>query len=106
MPIFSSTRSTLNPANAVSIMKAVMPLRPDSLSVWAKTIMKSAMSPLVMNCLRPFNVHEPSSAFTAIVERLKASEPALGSVRAKAPIMSPSIPALRYLPFCSAVPNK
>ena len=78
------------------------PLAPFSLSVTAKTMQKSAMSPPVMNVFSPL-ITQSSPSRTAVVRRLRASDPAPGSVIAKQLIFSPSIVGLRYAAFCSSL---
>ena len=85
-------------------MKAVTPRGPLVLSVTAMTVDTSAMSPLVMKCFRPLRRYT-SPFFSALVWILAASEPALGSVRAKAAVHSPLAIRGRYFSFCSGVPS-
>ena len=66
------------------------PSAPFSLSVTAKTMQKSAMSPPVMNVFSPLITHSSPSR-TAVVRMLRASEPAPGSVIAKQLWRSPLI---------------
>ena len=70
----------------------------------ANTIATPARRPLVTNCLLPEMTHLPSLS-TARVRRLFASEPACGSVRQNAPMISPLASFGRYSAFCASVPN-
>ena len=62
------------------------------------------MTPFEHHVFVPFITHE-SPSLTALVLIDLASVPALGSVIAKAPIISPAIDGTRYFSFCSSVPN-
>ncbi len=57
-----------------------------------------------MNTFVPFRMYR-SPFFTAVVRMLAASDPAWGSVRAKAPSHSPVASFGTYRFFCSAVPK-
>jgi len=61
-------------------------IRPSS--VFAQTIKISATGEFVIQVLLPFNMYT-SSTILALVSMLAGSDPALGSVRPKAPISSP-----------------
>jgi len=65
-----------------------MPFLPAPLSVTATTMATSPFLPLVMNCLTPLMTYS-SPSLTAVVRRPEASEPTCGSVRQKAPSISP-----------------
>jgi len=57
-----------------------------------------------MKILVPLRMYlSPRSS--ALVATAPASEPALGSVRPKAPMCSPLDSGVRYCSFCSSVPN-
>ena len=56
--------------------------------VLAKTVKKLAMPPLVIHSLLPLST-QSSPSRTAVVLMIAASEPAPGSVRQKAAIISP-----------------
>ena len=59
----------------------------------------------ILHCFSPFKIQAvPCSFKTAVVFAFKASDPALGSVRAYAPIHSPVASFGRYFCFCSSVP--
>jgi hypothetical protein len=60
--------------------------------------------PFVIHCFAPVIVH-PSPSGTAAVRSEPASEPASGSVRAKAPIVSPRASGGTKRARCSSVPN-
>ena len=80
-----------------------MPFVPASLSVIAKTMMMPAFGPLVINVLSPLIMYL-SPLRTALVFIAPRSEPAFGSVAAKAPIFSPLARIVKYFFFCSSVP--
>ena len=61
------------------------------------------MRPEVMNCLVP-SMRQSSPSRTARVFRAEASDPAPGSVRAKAPMISPAHSRGRKAAFCASVP--
>src|SRR5471030_1230422 len=63
-------------------------LLPAALSVTAMTMATSAYLPLVMNCLVPLMTYSPPSR-VAVVRSAAASLPVCGSVRQKAPSISP-----------------
>jgi len=73
-------------------------------SVMAKTRMASAWGPLVMKFLLPVRTYSDPLR-TATVRISAASEPLIGSVRAKAPIFSPRANGARNSRFWSSVPN-
>jgi hypothetical protein len=86
-PILSSWGPMLMPAMSLVTRNAVMPpLRPSS--VLANTVKKLAMPPLVIHSLLPSSTHSSPSR-CALVVMEAASEPAPGSVRQKAAIISP-----------------
>jgi hypothetical protein len=85
-----------------------MPFLPAALSVTAMTMATSPFLPLVMNCLTPLSTYSsPSLPFTnaAVVLRPPASEPTCGSVRQKAPSISPRASGLRKRCFWSSLPK-
>ena len=69
-------------------MKAESFDRASASPVLAKTVKKSAMPPLVIQIFEPLS-RKWSSFSTALVRIEAASEPASGSVRQKAAIISP-----------------
>jgi hypothetical protein len=86
-PILSSWGPMLMPAMSLVTRNAVMPpLRPSS--VLANTVKKLAMPPLVIHSLLPLSTHSSPSRWALVVMEA-ASEPAPGSVRQKAAIISP-----------------
>ena len=87
-PILSSCGPMLTPSMSFVTMKAVILPRPPSSGVLAKTVKKSAMPPLVIQSLLPLRT-QSSPSFTAVVVTAAASEPAPGSVRQYAAIISP-----------------
>ncbi len=83
-----------------------MPPLPASRSVLAATMKMPAWAPEVMKTLVPLSTY-PSSYRSAVARRLPASEPAPGSVSAKAPATySPEAIRGMYFAFCSGVPNR
>jgi hypothetical protein len=84
-------------------MKQEMPRLGEPGSVTAKTSAMSALRPEVMNCFTPFST-QPLPFLTARVLRLDASEPACGSVRQKAPRISPRASGFSHFSFCSVEP--
>ena len=72
----------VQPASRSTRKQVTPPSAPFSLSVTAKTMQKSAMSPPVMNVFSPLITHSSPSR-TAEVRMFRASEPAPGSVIAK-----------------------
>jgi hypothetical protein len=84
-------------------MKALMPRRPASGSVTAKTIATCAFCPEVMNCLAPLTTHRlPWRRARVLIAA--ASEPACGSVRQKHDSISPRAIGTRKRRFCSSEP--
>ena len=81
MPSLRSTRPPLSPGAPFSTMN---PAIPPSSGTLAKTTWRSAIPPLVMNCLRPSSTHSSPSR-RADVAIAAMSEPAWGSVRQSAP---------------------
>ena len=102
-PSFFSSEATRQPGASVGTMKAEMPFLPASGSVTAKTMATSAVLPDVMNCFTPFST-QPALVRTARVFRAEASEPACGSVRAKAPSFSPRAMGRSHWSFWASVP--
>jgi len=80
-----------------------MPRLPAALSVTAITIATCPFLPLVMNCLTP-SITQPSPSLRAVVRSDEASLPACGSVRQKAPTISPLAAGTRNWRFCASVP--
>jgi hypothetical protein len=72
--------------------------------VRAKTMNRSAMGALVMNCLCP-SITQVSPSRRARVRRPAGLEPAPGSVRAKEATTSPAAMRSSQVFFCSAVPK-
>ena len=103
MPILSKMLPTLNPFMVFSTINVLIPFAPALLSVTAKTMMMPALGPLVIKVLSPFIMYLFPFR-TAVVCMAPRSEPALGSVPAKAPIFSPLARMGRYFFFCSSVP--
>ena len=98
---------TDTPGIVLSTMKADILLltgRDVSLFVIANTMNLSAKPEFVVKIDVPLRMYVPSSCLTACFWQPAASEPALGSVKAKQPISLPSISGLRYFCFCSSVP--
>ena len=87
-PILSSCGPTLTPFMSRVTMKAVSLPRSSAWPVLAKTVKKPARPPLVIQSLLPSST-QSSPSRTAVVLMLAASEPAPGSVRQKAAIISP-----------------
>src|ERR1035437_6645668 len=102
-PIFFSIVPTDTPGNPFSTANAEMPFGPFDLSIRAITVWTPAMSPFVMKCLTPMMTYV-SPLSSAVVWRREASEPALGSVRAKEPMSRPAAIAGRYFRFSSSLP--
>src|SRR5450759_2897235 len=102
-PIFFSIVPTDTPGKPFSTANAEMPFGPFDLSVMAITVWTPAMSPLVMKCLTPLMTYV-SPLSSAVVWRREASEPALGSVRAKEPMSRPAAISGRYFRFSSSLP--
>ena len=104
-PIFFSLRPWLIPGLPFSTTKPAIAAGPRERSVVAKTTCRSAMPPLVQNCLVPLRT-QPPSTLLAVVSRARASDPELGSVRPIAPSLrvsgSASMPM--YLFFWASVP--
>src|SRR5258708_2683375 len=104
-PILRSGGPSLRPGLGASTRKAEMPPAPlFSGSVRAITVNRDASGALVMKRLVPFST-QPFPAHRAVVLRLAASEPALGSVKAKEAMTSPAASRGRYLRLCSSVPS-
>ena len=102
-PSFFSSRATRYPGVEVGTMKALMPRRPASGSVTAKTIATCALAPEVMNCLVPLTTQRlPWRRARVLIAA--ASEPACGSVRQKQASISPAAIGMRNRCFCSAEP--
>ena len=87
-PILSSCGPVLTPFMSRVTMKAVSLPRSSGFPVLAKTVKKLASPPLVIHSLLPSST-QSSPSRTAVVLMLAASEPAPGSVRQKAAIVSP-----------------
>ncbi len=97
--------STVMPGAWASTMKAVMPPRcPSDFGTFAITTMRSAITPLVVQSLRPLITYpEPSGVGIAEVPTRAGSEPTSTSVSRKA-LMWVVATSGRYLRFCSSVP--
>ena len=88
-PILCSSRATLNPSAGTSTTNAVRRrCLGTSGSVTAKTVMRSATEPWLMNRLEPLSTYSSPSR-TARVRAAAASEPASASVSANAIRCSP-----------------
>ena len=85
-------------------MNAVMWPRPSS-EVFANTVKKSAIPPFVIQSFSPFRT-QSSPSRTAVVLMPAASEPAPGSVRQKAAIVSPLASFGRKRARWSSVPKR
>ena len=73
--------------------------------VLAKTVKKSAMPPLVIQIFSPLRIQSLPSR-RAVVRTAAASEPAPGSVRQKAAIISPVVSFGSQRAFCASVPKR
>ena len=87
-PIFSIFLPRSKPGREASTRNREVPLAPLPGSVIAATITRSACMPLVMKILEPLSTHSSPSR-TAWVRIPCTSEPAPGSVMARAPTASP-----------------
>ena len=74
--------------------KAEMPFLPASGFVTAKTMAMRPVAAQVMNCFVPATT-QPEPSRRARVRRLAASDPAWGSVSAKAPVHAPEATSRR-----------
>src|SRR2546423_3729187 len=102
-PIFSSLRATFIPGESFSTKKALIPSGPRVLSTVAKTTRRSATGPLVTKILLPLRMYlEPF--LVAVVARLNASEPLLGSLMALPPMNVPLQRPGRYFFFWASDP--
>ena len=91
--------------NAVTL-SLTSPVTSSLTGVLANTVNISAMPPLLIHILLPFNIQcLPSAEGTALVLIEAASEPLAGSVKANAAIVSPVASFGKYLAFCSLLPN-
>jgi len=86
-------------------MKTLAARRGFSGSVTAKISAVPQTPPLVTKILVPLITY-PSPSLTAVVSTPPASEPALASVRQKAPMDSPPARGGRKRSFCRAVPKR
>ena len=102
IPILFSWFVVLKPGVSLSMMNALIPLRPFDLSVRAVMIKKSATGAFVMKHFLPFNTYS-SPSLTAVVLPALASEPAPGSVKQNAP-KPPSRTRSQTCCFCSSFP--
>ena len=99
-----STRVTVKPGAPFSTSSAVMPPRARfCASVTVITISTSATWPPLMKCLRPL-IFQPPSTLSARVVIAAESEPAPGSVRAKAARISPVASLRTYFSRCAGLP--
>ena len=100
--------STLKPGMSGVTRKAVISffLPAPAPGVRAITVSTPAMPPLVIQRFVPLRMYAlPSGVGVAVVCTLLASEPASGSVRAKAASCSPLTSGGSQRRFCSSVPN-
>ncbi len=74
-------------------------------SVTAKTMMKSAWGPFVIQFFAPLRIQPPSGFFSPEVTIVCASDPLMGSVSPKQPSFFPDAQGVRISFFCSSVPN-
>jgi hypothetical protein len=81
------------------------PSRRSAESVRAMTMTTPASLPVVTQLFVPCNVHEPSAERTAWHRSAEASDPASGSLNAKAPSFSPRAIGLRKRSFCASLPK-
>ena len=102
-PSFFSIAATFQPSLSVGTRKQLMPRLPAAGSLAAKTMAISAIEPEVMNCFTPES-RQPLPSRRARVFRFEASDPACGSVSAKAPIASPRATFVSHFRFCSSLP--
>jgi hypothetical protein len=105
MPILSSCGPMLTPSMSRVTMNAPRFARSSATPVFANTVKKSAMPPLVIHSLLPLMI-QSSPSRVAVVLIDAASEPAPGSVRQNAAIISPLASLGRKRSFCSSSPNK
>ena len=111
IPIFFSGGPCVTPPKARSTIKAetfsvVVPVAGSVIGVLQNTVKISAMPPLEIQILPPLRIQcVPSALSSARVLMLPASEPLLGSVRAKAAKFSPVASLGRYCSFCASVPH-
>ena len=97
-----SMYSDFQPWSRSTRKQVTPPSAPFSLSVTAKTIVKSASLPPVMKDFSPLITHS-SPSHMAEVRMARASEPAPGSVMAKQLLRSPLMVGRRYFCFCSSL---
>src|SRR3989475_8270788 len=88
IPIFRSSLPRANPGNVGSTRNAVTPFFRRPRSTVAKSVMTDARLPLDTQSFTPFRMYR-SPRRTAFVEIEAASEPAPGSEREKAAVISP-----------------
>ncbi|MNR82347.1 hypothetical protein D3C72_131050 [compost metagenome] len=106
MPILGSLGPCSTPKSRSTRNAVTPPLAPSAGSVTAKTVKRSAVPPLVIQILLPLRIQSPLASRSARVLMAAASEPAPGSVRAKAASISPEAILGRYFCFCSSVPSR
>ena len=102
-PILSIFFDFSKPAECASTKNSDVPLAPLPGSVIAATITRSAWMPLVIKIFEPFSTHSSPSRI-ALVRIPCTSDPAPGSVIAKAPTTSPLAIRGNQCAFCSSVP--
>ncbi len=90
IPSFFSFGPIIIPGVSASTTNPLIPL-----SVLAKTKKTFAKPAFVIQTLLPFKIHL-SCLSSALVDKLKVSEPAPGSVKVKAAIFSPDVSGGRY----------
>ena len=95
-PILSSSLPTVNPGVPFSTKNALIPWWRFASSVMAVTITRPAFRPDVVKRFVPLIIYSFSFR-TAVVDCLTGSDPAWGSVMAKAPIISPAARGFKYL---------
>jgi hypothetical protein len=104
MPSFSMGEEKPRPPASTGTRNAVMPRMPASGSVMANTTIASDSLALLVKVLPPDSV-QPSGPAVARVLIPLTSEPASGSVRAKATRKDPAASPGRHRSRCSGEPN-
>ena len=69
-------------------------------------VTSTSFDPFPMNRFSPFRRHDPSACRSARLWMLCASEPASGSVSAKAASFRPDARSGKKRSFCSSLPNR
>ncbi|MNS32947.1 hypothetical protein D3C72_650460 [compost metagenome] len=103
-PILCSLAPEMTPGPRSTTKAVTPPLAPRAGSVTAKTVITSAMSPLVIQIFSPFRIQSLPSR-TARVLMAAASEPAPVSVSAKQPMLSAVASLGRYLFLMKSEPS-